>query len=130
MVQQIQTFLTMPELPDVISYIFIIGMFVFEYFVKLFVKKNNRSTLLSVDMKMAKLNKMEKNLEEEHKALQEERLKWETEREEIKNELETIKKAIRTSSGNSHELVANGTAHQVAEMLPLADDKKEVEEHE
>lgn len=124
--EQIQNFLTLPELPDIISYAIMIFLFVFECFTKSFVKKDNKATLFSVDKKIAKLNKLEKELEQGKKELSDER----EDRKKMKKELEVIKKAIKTSSGNSHELVSNGTANHVAKMLDNTDIAQEGNENE
>ncbi len=125
--EQIQNFLTLPEFPDIISYIIITIIFIYSAFTKAFIKKDNKTTLVCVETKTARLNKLEKDLERREKELIEERKLWEQDRANMKKELATIKRAIRTSSGNTHELVSNGTAHHIAKMLPLEEDAEEQE---
>ena len=106
----INSFLTLPELPDVISYIILIGLFIFDYFIKKFVKKDNINTLFKVKMRTDELENAIKEFKEEKKQL-------EKERHQIRREFRAIKKAIKQEANNSHELVANGTANEIAKML-------------
>lgn len=126
--EQVQNFLTVPELPDIISYIIITIIFIYSVFTKAFIKKDNKTTLICVETKTARLNKLEKDLEKREKELLEERKRWEDDRLNMKKELATIKKAIRTSCGNTHELVSNGIANHIAKMLPLEEGNKEEQE--
>ncbi len=120
-IETIKNFLTLPELPDIISYLILIIIFVSEHFLKKFVQKDNRTTLYSVDTKTKKLDdaiaKFEKKTEE-----------LEKERKKIRKEFNVIKKAIKQEANNSHELVANGTAHEVSTMLDESQDMEEEED--
>lgn len=117
-IETIKNFLTLPELPDIISYLILIIIFVSEHFLKKFVQKDNRTTLYSVDAKTKKLDdaiaKFEKKTEE-----------LEKERKKIRKEFNVMKKAIKQEANNSHELVANGTAHEVSTMLDESQDMEE-----
>jgi len=115
--EQIQAFLSIPELPDVVSYLLILVVFVVEYFVKAYVKKDNKITLNKVDIKTSEINKAKKELEETREELNDERIKLEQERKQWNEEIKKIKQAIVISSGNNHNLVSNGTANQIAKML-------------
>ena len=109
-IETIQNFLTLPEFPDIISYIILIGIVIGEYFLKKFVQRDNRTTLYSVDTKTKKLDDAISNFEKKTEELEKERKK-------IRKEFNLIKKAIKKEANNSHELVANGTAHEVSTML-------------
>ena len=117
-IETIKNFLTLPELPDIISYLILIIIFVSEHFLKKFVQKDNRTTLYSVDAKTKKLDdaiaKFEKKTEE-----------LEKERKKIRKEFNVMKKAIKQEANNSHELVANGTAREVSTMLDESQDMEE-----
>ena len=119
-IESIRNFITLPELPDVISYIIIIAVVVGEYFLKKFVQKDNRTTLYNVNAKAKKLDdaiaKFEKKAEE-----------LEKERKQMRKEFKVLKEAIKKEANNSRELVANGTANKIFKML---DNESEIVEEE
>ena len=117
-IETIKNFLTLPELPDIISYLILIIIFVSEHFLKKFVQKDNRTTLYSVDAKIKKLDDAIANFEKKAEELEKERKK-------IRKEFSVMKKAIKKEANNSHELVANGTAHEVSTMLDESQDMEE-----
>ena len=124
-IEQIKAFLTAPELPDIISYLILIAVLIVEYFVKKFVEKDNKNTILSVNSKTSDMAKLKKELLETKQELIEERLKFENEKKELLSELSLIKDAIKTSSNNSQELVSNGTATYISKMLSKNKENKE-----
>lgn len=128
--EQIQNFITFPELPDIVSYIFIFAILIIEYFVKKFVQKDNLLTLSKVDDKTKILKKLETELKEAKKELEEERKNWKEEKDALVREISLIKKAVRISSGNTKELVSNGTANHIANMLPIDDSDNNIVEEE
>lgn len=121
--ETIQNFLTLPELPDVISYIIIIAVVIGEYFLKKFVQKDNKTTIFKVNTRTNDLEnaiaKFEKKTEE-----------LEKERKQIRREFKAIKKAIKQEANNSHELVANGTANAISKMLDEESQDMEEEDGE
>lgn len=117
-IETIQNFLTLPELPDIISYIILIAIVIGEHFLKKFVQRDNRNTLYSVDTKTKKLDDAIANFEKKAEELEKERKK-------IRKEFSVMKKAIKKEANNSHELVANGTAHEVSTMLDESQDMEE-----
>lgn len=125
-IEQIQKFLSVPELPDIVGYILIIIGYALYFFIKAFVKKDNRNTLTNITIKTAELKSIKADMENCQTLLIEERNKWDNERRKMQKEINTLKHAIRTSSNNSKELVSNGTANHVAKMLPLTEEDKKV----
>ena len=119
MVEQIQQFLSYPELPDLIAYILAIAVFIVQIFVKKFVKKDNQNTTFIVDTKIKKLNKLEKELEEDRKRLAEEQKALEESKKALVKEMDKIKQSIRLSVNNTKDLVSSGIANQIDKMLPL-----------
>lgn len=119
MMEQIQQFLSYPQLPDLIAYILAIGVFIVQIFVKKFVKKDNQNTTFIVDTKIKKLNKLEKELEEDRKRLAEEQKALEESRKALVKEMDKIKQSIRLSANNTKDLVSSGIANQIDKMLPL-----------
>lgn len=119
MMEQIQQFLSYPQLPDLIAYILAIGVFIVQIFVKKFVKKDNQNTTFIVDTKIKKLNKLEKELEEDRKRLAEEKKALEESRKALVKEMDKIKQSIRLSANNTKDLVSSGIANQIDKMLPL-----------
>ena len=119
-IETIQNFLTLPELPDIISYIILVGIVIGEYFLKKFVQRDNKNTLFSVDTKTKKLDDAIANFEKETKKL-------EKERKQMRKEFKVLKEAIKKEANNSHELVANGTAHEISTIL---DESQDVEEED
>lgn len=120
-IETIQNFLTLPELPDIISYIILVAIAIGEYFLKKFVQRDNRNTLYSVDTKTKKLDDAIANFEKKTEELEKERKK-------IRKEFNAIKKAIKQEANNSHELVANGTANEISKMLD--DESQNVEDED
>ena len=136
-IEQIQKFITAPELPDIISYLILIAVFIVECFVKKFVEKDNKNTILSVNSKTSEMAKLKKELLETKQELIEtkqelieERLKFGNEKKELLSELSLIKDAIKTSSNNSQELVSNGTANYISKMLSKNKENKEKNKNE
>lgn len=119
MMEQIQQFLSYPELPDLIAYILSIGVLIVQIFVKKFVKKDNQKTTFNIDAKIKKLNKLEKDLEEDRQKLAEEQKALEESRKALVKEMDKIKQSIRLSANNTKDLVSNGIANQIDKMLPL-----------
>ena len=119
-IETIQNFLTLPELPDIISYIILIGIVIGEYFLKKFVQRDNKNTIFSVDTKTKKLDDAIANFEKETEKLKKER-------KQMQKEFKVLKEAIKKEANNSHELVANGTAHEISTIL---DESQDVEEED
>ena len=119
-IETIQNFLTLPELPDIISYIILIGIVIGEYFLKKLVQRDNKNTLFSVDTKTKKLDDAIANFEKETEKLKKER-------KQMQKEFKVLKEAIKKEANNSHELVANGTAHEISTIL---DESQDVEEED
>lgn len=124
--QWIQEFLSSPQLPDVISYVFLIVAFIGQLFVKRFVKRDNVFTTLKIDKKIDKLKEMQSNLDLSDHNHKKERAQWEIEKEQIKKErealieeIETLKKAVRVCASNVQDLVKNGISNTIAKMLPV-----------
>lgn len=121
--EQITEFLSLPELPDIIAYLLYIVVVISIYFVKAYVKRDNNNTLFQVNDKTKKLddaiNKFEKKAQE-----------LENERKKIAKEFKSIKEAIKQEANNSHELVANGTANEIARMLDKETQSMEEEDGE
>ena len=118
---QLKDFLIFPELPDIISYLLYLIIIVCFIFIKAYVKKDNLNTLFKIEGKTKDLNKLIDEYNQE-------KSKLEAERKKMKLELKKIKEAIKQSSNNSHELVANGTASHIAEMLNDMNDKVKEED--
>lgn len=129
-IEQIQAFLTAPELPDIISYLILIAVFIVEYFVKKFVEKDNKNTISSVNIKTLEMANLKEELLKTKQELVDERLKFENEKKELLSELSLIKDAIKTSSNNSQELVSNGTANYISKMLSKNKESKEKNKNE
>lgn len=119
--QWVQEFLSSPQLADIISYICLIGSYIALYFVKKFVKRDNKNTISNVDLKAAKLNAMQAKLEASDKKHEEEREEWKKEKQELISEIEELKVAVRMCASNSNELVKKGISNQVSKMLPVED---------
>ena len=125
--EQIQQFLTLPNLPDIITYILYGIALIVIAFVKAFVKRDNRNTLTLVNSKSDELVQAKKELKECREELAKERKQHNQEREEWRAEMDTMKQAIRLSSRNTKDLVSTGVANKIAKMLPLAEDKDNIE---
>ena len=69
----LQSFLTFPELPDMISYLLLFIIFICEYFLKKFVQKDNNITVLKVNEKTKNLEDVINDYRKEKKALEKER---------------------------------------------------------
>lgn len=119
--QWVQEFLSSPQLADIISYICLIGSYIALYFVKKFVKRDNKNTISNVDLKAAKLNAMQAKLEASDKKHEEEREEWKKEKQELICEIKELKVAVRMCASNSNELVKKGISNQVSKMLPVED---------
>lgn len=119
--QWVQEFLSSPQLADIISYICLIGSYIALYFVKKFVKRDNKNTISNIDLKAAKLNAMQAKLEASDKKHEEEREEWKKEKSELISEIKELKKAVRMCASNSNELVKKGISNQVSKMLPVED---------
>lgn len=119
--QWVQEFLSSPQLADIISYICLIGSYIALYFVKKFVKRDNKNTISNVDLKAAKLNAMQAKLEASDKKHEEEREEWKKEKQELISEIKELKVAVRMCASNSNELVKKGISNQVSKMLPVED---------
>ena len=119
--QWVQEFLSSPQLADIISYICLIGSYIALYFVKKFVKRDNKNTISNVDLKAAKLNAMQAKLEASDKKHEEEREEWKKEKQELISEIKELKVAVRMCASNSTELVKKGVSNQVSKMLPVED---------
>ena len=125
--EQIQNFLTLPNLPDIVTYILYGIVLIVIAFVKAFVKKDNRNTLTLVNSKSDELVQAKKELKECREELAKERKQHNQEREEWRAEMDTMKQAIRLSSRNTKDLVSTGVANKIAKMLPLEEDKDNIE---
>lgn len=123
MIEEIQTFLSYPQLPDLIAYILILVVYVIQDFVKKFVKKDNQKTSFYIDTKINKLRSYEKELKEQREKLIEEQKAFEEIKQSIQKEIDTIKQTIRITANNTKELVVSGIANKVDKMLPLDNDK-------
>lgn len=117
--QWIQEFLSSPQLADIISYVCLIGSYIALYFVKKFVKRDNKNTISNIDLKAAKMNAMQAKLEASDKKHEEEREEWKKEKNELINEIKELKHAVRMCASNSEELVKKGVSNQVAKILPI-----------
>lgn len=119
--QWIQEFLSSPQLADVISYICLIGSYIALYFVKKFVKRDNKNTISNIDLKTTKMNAIQAKLEASDKKHEEEREEWRKEKDELISEIKELKQAVRICATNSNELVKKGISNQVSKMLPVED---------
>ena len=129
-------FLSNPTIADVISYFLILLIFISEYFIKKFVKKDNVFTISKVGEDVKKLNKLNEELqkakqllESERNAWNEEKMQWEKEKQELLDLQKKQAQAIALISGNTAELVKSGVANKVATMLSVEtnEDLKSVE---
>lgn len=127
--EQIQQFFTLPNLPDIITYILYGVALIVIAFVKAFVKRDNKNTLTLVNNKSDELLQAKKDLEQCREELARERELHNKEREEWRAEMITLKQAVRLSSRNTKDLVSTGVANKIAQMLPMeeSDDNIEVE---
>ena len=119
----LKNFITLPELPDIISYLILLVVLICEQFLKKFVQKDNNITVLKVNEKTKNLETIISDYKKEKKALEKERKK-------IRKEFNMIKEAIKKSANNNHELVSNGTANEISKMLSEELQDSEVEEDE
>ena len=124
-------FLSNPTISDVVSYILILLIFVSEYFIKKFVKKDNIFTINKVGEDVKKLNKLNEELTKakqllanEREAWNIEKLQWEREKQELLDIQKKQAQAIALISGNTAELVKNGVANKVAKMLSVETDEE------
>lgn len=107
----LKEFLISPNLPDLVAYIIMTILFIYDCFIKAFVKKDNKLLKTDTDVKLEEIKKMKKELEEEKTLFEKDKL-------EIRKELEMVKKAVRITAGNTHELVSSGIANKVAKIIP------------
>ena len=119
--QWVQNFLASPNLGDIISYVLLIIVYITLFFVRKFVKRDNKRTLSNVDIETAKLNSMQAKLEASDKKHEAEREEWKKEKNELINEIKELKVAVRMCASNSDELVKKGVSNQVAKILPVDD---------
>lgn len=124
----LRNFLSSPELPDIVSYIFVLITLIAQVFVKKFVKKDNFFTAEKVNAKVDKVDKLYAKLQESDKSHEKDRKKWEEERKELKDEIEVLKRAIRLNSVNTKELVKSGIANEIAKLLPISEENNELSE--
>ena len=124
-------FLSNPTISDVVSYILILLIFVSEYFIKKFVKKDNIFTINKVGEDVKKLNKLNEELTKakqllanEREAWNIEKLQWEREKQELLDIQKKQAQGIALISGNTAELVKNGVANKVAKMLSVETDEE------
>jgi ABC-type multidrug transport system fused ATPase/permease subunit len=129
-------FLSNPTISDVISYFLIFLMFISEWFMKKFVKKDNIFTSNKINEDVKKISKLNEELSKAKQTLESAKEIWDTEKEQWakeKQELLDIQQkqaqAIALISGNTAELVKSGVANKVATMLDIqtSEDLKSVE---
>ena len=101
-------------------------LFLFDCFIKKFVKKDNLNTLLKVDAKSAQLKKAEDELKQCKEEMIKERKQWRKEKNILIKEIKLLKEEVVVVAGNSHELVSNGTAHKVSEELEKFEEKNPI----
>lgn len=118
--QWLTEFMSAPQLADIIAYVLLLIAYIVQIFERKFVKKDNKATISKVDGRVAKLRKLELEMEEKDKQHQKEREEWRKENERRDKKIETLERAVRLMS-NSKELTKNGVSHQVAKMLPVED---------
>lgn len=109
-IEQFQNFMTLPEFPDVILMFLYLVMLISIIFIKAFVKKDNKITLINVNKKTSDLDKVKLEFEKEKAMLQKER-------KQMRKEIKTLKETIKQISCNSPDLVSNGTANFVVKTL-------------
>ena len=119
--QWVQDFLASPNLGDIIAYVLLIVAYITLFFVRQFVKRDNKNTLSNIDLKSAKLNSMQAKLEASDKKHEAEREEWKKEKSELISEIKELKVAVRMCASNSDELVKKGVSNQVAKILPVDD---------
>lgn len=118
--QWLTEFMSAPQLADIIAYVLLLIAYIVQIFERKVVKKDNKATISKVDGRVAKLRKLELEMEEKDKQHQKEREEWRKENERRDKKIETLERAVRLMS-NSKELTKNGVSHQVAKMLPVED---------
>ena len=119
--QIIQNFLSLPQLADIVSYIFLIVAYIIIFFVRKFVEKDNKNVVRNVDLKAAKLDVMQFKLESCNKKHEEERQEWKKEKQQLQEDIETLKKVVRVCCSNVKELVKSGISNKLVQMLPIKD---------
>lgn len=117
----VQNFLSLPQLADIISYVLLITAYLSLYFVKKFVKKDNKNTIKKIELKESRLNVMQKKLEDNDRKHEIERELWKKDKRELISEIKELKVAVRMCASNSDELVKKGVSNQVAKILPVDD---------
>lgn len=124
--EQLKDFLTIPELPDIISYLLFIVVVITIEFVKMYVKRDNRNTLNGVNLQVDELNKTKAQFEKDKEEFAKEVKKFEKDKKSLQADINKLKKAVMESSGNTRELVAKGTANKIAKEL--TEESQNVEE--
>lgn len=115
--EQIKEFLTIPELPDVISYLLFLVVVITIEFVKAYVKRDNRRTMNQVNSQVDELNKTKAEFEKDKEEFAKEVKEFKKEKKSLQSDINKLKKAVLESSGNTRELVAKGTANKIAKEL-------------
>lgn len=128
--EQIKEFLSSPQLPDVIAYVLTVVLFVYQFFMKRFVKKDNTRTLFSVDAKteklkgfQAELNARTKEAGDALKLFEEQKAQVSAELAAIKKELNEVKQVVRAGFGSTESLVKSGFANKAAKILCVEKDE-------
>ncbi len=129
----VQSFLSTPNLPDLIAYAIGVIILIYQVFAKLGIKKDNLFTAkkISKDVDTLKemkeeINKDRVELEKAKQELAEERKQWQKEKLEMKNELDDIKKSVRLMSKYSKDLVKTGVSRKINRMLPVESEAEDV----
>lgn len=108
--EQIQLFMALPTLSDIITIVLYSITMILMLFLKMFVKRDNNNVLIVLNKKNSELNTARKELQEARK-------QFEKDKAEMTNEINLLKDAIKIVAGNTKELVTNGTAKHVADMI-------------
>ena len=132
--QWIKEFLTSISLYDIVVFVVSCSAIIKQIFTKKFVKKDNLLTTAQIEAKVVKVGKFNDELisakhkldeaEEKYKIAKE---NWEQEKKQLLLEIESIKKAVKLSSCNSKELVKNGIAKEIVQILKV-EEFKDMEE--
>ena len=115
--EQIQLFMALPTLSDIITIVLYAITMILMLFLKMFVKRDNNNVLIVLNKKNNELDTARKELQEARKQIECERSRFEKDKIELTNEINLLKDAIKIVAGNTKELVANGTAKHVADMI-------------
>ena len=117
--EEIQQFCSIPELPDIVAYVLIIVSFIFQFFVKQFVKKDNSTTSFQINEKVTKLLKLQDELNISTQRQHNDMDSFYKEKNKMLQEINLLKNAIKVLLVNNQELVKNGVANEVIKMLHL-----------